>query len=151
MIVVGIGSNVGDRLATMRSAVVRLPNVTRLSRVYETDPVGGVVQPPFLNAAALLDWGDDPVALLARLQTIEAELGRDRTREVRWGPRTLDLDILWIDDGTRVDHPRLVVPHPRLSERAFAVLPLLDVAPTAPFAVPDAAGVRVTDLTLTES
>ena len=151
MIVVGLGSNLGDRLATLRGALARIERVTRVSRVYETDPIGGPLQPPFLNAAVLVDWRADPLLLLDRLQHIEVTLGRDRTREVRWGPRTLDLDILWIDDGTRIDLPRLVVPHPRLAERAFAVLPLLDVAPHAPFTAPDAAGVRVTELTLTGS
>lgn len=155
-VVVGIGANLdgasGDRLATMNEAVRRIAahaRVLGVSSVYETEPVGGPAQPLFLNAAIAIAWEDEPLALLDRLQGIERDLGR--VRDVRWGPRTIDLDVLWIAGGARVDHPRLVVPHPRLSERAFAVRPLLDVAPDAPYAPPDlaASGVRRTELVLT--
>jgi 2-amino-4-hydroxy-6-hydroxymethyldihydropteridine diphosphokinase len=141
--VVGLGANLGDRVATMRGALRALAGVARIervSRVYETAPVGGPVQPAFFNAAALVVYPGEPVALLDELLSIEAALGR--IRRERWGPRTIDLDLLWID-GLVVDHPRLAVPHPRLRERAFAVVPLLDVAPDArdpttlqPFAIP---------------
>ena len=135
----------------MREAVRRIgehARVLAVSRVYETDPVGGPEQGPYLNAAIALVWPGEPLALLDVLQAIERDLGR--TREVRWGPRTIDLDILWIDGRAAIASDRLVVPHPRLAERAFAILPLLDVAPHAPYAAPpDAPGVRVTDLALT--
>lgn len=100
------------------------------SRVYETAPVGGPAQPDYLNAAVRIDWAGEPLDLLDRLQAIEQELGRVRT--VANGPRTIDLDVLWIE-GLTLDHPRLVVPHPRLHERPFALAPLLDVLPDAPF------------------
>jgi 2-amino-4-hydroxy-6-hydroxymethyldihydropteridine diphosphokinase len=146
--VVGVGANLGDRLATMRRAVDMLGEVARVvarSRVYETAPVGGPAQPPFLNAAVLVTFDGSPLDLLERLLGIEASLGRVRTE--RWGPRAIDLDVLWID-GVAVNEPRLVVPHPRLRERAFALRPLLDVAPAArdplsqaPYVVPTG-GVR---------
>jgi 2-amino-4-hydroxy-6-hydroxymethyldihydropteridine diphosphokinase len=129
--VVGIGANLGDRLATMREAARRIDGaapVRARSRVYETAPVGGPAQPPFLNAAVLVTFAGDPIALLDGLLAIEASLGR--VRRERWGPRVIDLDVLWIE-GLTVDLPRLAVPHPRLRERAFAVRPLLDVAPDA--------------------
>ena len=135
-VVVGIGANLGDRIKTMREAVRRIGDhapVEAVSRVYETDPLGGPEQPPFLNAAIAIAWEGEPLELLDLLQGIERDLGR--TRDVRWGPRTIDLDVLWIEGGARVEHPRLVVPHPRLHERAFAQRPLLDVAPAAPYAI----------------
>lgn len=151
-VVIGLGSNIGDRLVMLRAAVRAIAARARVvgtSRVYETAPIGGPEQGPFLNAAVAVDWDGDPLALLDALQEIERELGR--TRDVRWGPRTIDLDVLWIEDIT-VDDPRLVVPHPRLHERAFAVRPLLDVAPGAPFVVPLDQDARSTDfeIALTE-
>ncbi len=128
---IGIGANLGDRLATMREAVARLSRVSTVlarSHVYETAPVGGPPQGDYLNAAVLVDYNGEPLALLDELLRIEAELGRERY--VRWGPRTVDLDLLWIE-GLVVEHPRLFVPHPRLAERAFALVPLLEVAPGA--------------------
>jgi 2-amino-4-hydroxy-6-hydroxymethyldihydropteridine diphosphokinase len=129
--VVGVGANLGDRLATMRAAVRAMARVARVeatSRVFESAPVGGPPQRAFLNAAARVAYQGTPHDLLDALLRIEASLGRER-RE-RWGPRTIDLDLLWID-GVVVDSPRLVVPHPRLEERAFALAPLIDVAPGA--------------------
>jgi 2-amino-4-hydroxy-6-hydroxymethyldihydropteridine diphosphokinase len=153
-VVLGLGANLADRLATMRAAVAAIRavggvEVVARSRVYETAPVGGVAQPDFLNAALLVECTLSPLRLLDELLRIERELGRDRTKDaVRWGPRAIDLDVLWIEDLV-VDDARLVVPHPRLVERAFALLPLLEVAPDAPFVAPASHDdVRMTSLTL---
>ena len=130
-VVVGLGSNVGDRLAHLQTAAQRLAkigHVERSSHVYETAPVGGPPQDAFLNAAVLLRYEGTAIDLLDALQAIELVLGR--TREVRWGPRTIDLDILFIE-GMALENERLVVPHPRLAERAFALRPLVDVLPEA--------------------
>jgi 2-amino-4-hydroxy-6-hydroxymethyldihydropteridine diphosphokinase len=129
--VIGLGSNVGDRLAHLQAAahrVGKICHVERASHVYETAPVGGPPQDPFYNAALLLTYEGEALHLLDALQGVEASLGR--TRDVRWGPRTIDLDILWIE-GLVMESDRLVVPHPRLTERAFALRPLVDVAPDA--------------------
>ena len=129
--VVGLGANLGDRLAMMRAAVRQLKQVAAVestSRVYRTAPVGGLTQPEFLNAAALVTYRGSPAALLDALLAIEVRLGRERVE--RWGPRVIDLDLLWID-GLAVDSTALVVPHPRLLERAFALVPLLELVPTA--------------------
>lgn len=134
-VVVGLGSNLGDRLATLREAVERIARVAEVrarSSVYETAPVGPP-QPDYLNAAIAIEWSAPLHALLDELLAIEASMGR--VRRERWGARTIDLDILWAD-VTLDDPPRLIVPHPRLAERAFAVAPLLDVAPDAPFSLP---------------
>ncbi len=128
--VIGIGANLGNRAATLRGAageLARIAVLEKASAIYETAPVGPE-QPDFLNAAVLLRYDGAPLALLDELLAIEARHGRVRAE--RWGPRSLDLDLLWID-GWIVDEPRLVVPHPRLAERAFALLPLLEVAPDA--------------------
>jgi len=153
-VAIGVGANLGDRMAAMRAAVALVDAVAGVrvvarSHVYETAPVGGVSQPEFLNAAVLVECTLTPLALLDALQGIEAELGRTRgPTDVRWGPRTIDLDVLWID-GLAIDEPRLVVPHPRLAERAFALVPLLEVAPDAPFVAPASHDdVRLTSLTL---
>ncbi|HTB74979.1 MAG TPA: 2-amino-4-hydroxy-6-hydroxymethyldihydropteridine diphosphokinase [Polyangiaceae bacterium] len=129
--VVGVGANLGDRLASMRSAAIDLARVARVektSRVYASAPIGGPLQPDFLNAAAAVVYEGAPLDLLDALLAIEARLGR--VRGERWGPRTIDLDLLWIE-GVAIDTPRLVVPHPRLHERAFALVPLLEVVPGA--------------------
>ena len=114
----------------MRAALAELSAVTavvRTSSVYETAPVGPP-QPAFLNAAALVVSDRAPEALLDELLRIELRLGRARVE--RWAPRTIDLDILWIE-ATAVESERLVVPHPRLRERAFALVPLLELLPDA--------------------
>jgi 2-amino-4-hydroxy-6-hydroxymethyldihydropteridine diphosphokinase len=128
--VVGFGANLGDRLATMRRALAELRravHVESTSRVYAAAPVGPA-QPEYLNAAALVACDGEPLQLLETLLSIEAQLGR--VRGERWGPRTIDLDFLWAERLV-VDSPRLVLPHPRLHERAFALAPLLDLVPGA--------------------
>jgi 2-amino-4-hydroxy-6-hydroxymethyldihydropteridine diphosphokinase len=132
---IGLGANLGDRLTTLREAARRIEAMGTLlarSRVFAASPVGGPPQPPFLNAAVLLDCALTPLDLLARTQEIEDAFGRDRQSEVRWGPRLLDIDILMA--GTRgeliVDAPNLRLPHPRLQERGFAIAPLLDLDAT---------------------
>jgi 2-amino-4-hydroxy-6-hydroxymethyldihydropteridine diphosphokinase len=131
--VIGLGSNQGDRIEKLRAAVKRLARVgavQRASPVYETAPVGPP-QPNYLNAAVLVAYEGEPLDLLDALQGIEAALGRARTPgQERWGPRPIDLDILWIE-GLAMESDRLVVPHPHLSERAFALRPLVDLVPEA--------------------
>ena len=123
---VGLGANLGDRHEAFRRALELLPGVVEaVSPRYETAPIGPP-QPSFLNAAVRLRTTLAPLALLDALLAVERTLGRDRAQETRWGPRTLDLDVLlW--PGRTLDEPRLRVPHPRLGERAFALAPLLDV------------------------
>ncbi|MDB5219291.1 MAG: 2-amino-4-hydroxy-6-hydroxymethyldihydropteridine pyrophosphokinae [Myxococcaceae bacterium] len=158
--VIGLGANLGDRLATMRAAVGAIGRIDALtvratSRVYATAPVGLAEQPEFLNGAVLVEYMKSPHALLEALLGIEKGLGRTRgSDDVRWGPRTIDLDVLWID-GVVVDEPGLTVPHPRLTERAFALVPLLEVVPHAVdprsgavFAAPASPDVRATSFTL---
>jgi 2-amino-4-hydroxy-6-hydroxymethyldihydropteridine diphosphokinase len=123
---VGVGANLGDREATIRSALDALPGVVAVSQLRETAPVGVVDQPLFLNGAAALETELPPQELLETLLAVERELGRER-RE-RWGPRTIDLDLLLYGDET-IDEPGLTVPHPRLHERRFALEPLLDLDP----------------------
>lgn len=129
---VALGSNLGDSrqyLADAIEAMGRLPRtrVTGRSRLYRTPPWGVLDQPPFLNAAVRLDTGLPPLELLDALLGIECAAGRVREGE-RWGPRTLDLDLLHVE-GERSDDPRLILPHPRIAERAFVLLPLNDLAP----------------------
>jgi 2-amino-4-hydroxy-6-hydroxymethyldihydropteridine diphosphokinase len=126
-----LGSNLGDRLAFLRSAVTGLRrtegiSVAAVSRVYETAPVGGPEQGPYLNAVVAVDTELSAAQLLAVAHRLEDEAGR--VREVRWGARTLDVDVLLVGDE-RVDTPELTVPHPRLAERGFVLAPLADVAP----------------------
>ena len=126
-----LGSNLGDRLAYLQLGVdslARIPGVAlvAVSRVYETAPVGGPPQGAYLNAVVAIDTGLDPAELLHRCQQVEEIAARERAE--RWGPRTLDVDVLLID-GTRVDSPDLTIPHPRMWERGFVLAPLRDVAP----------------------
>jgi 2-amino-4-hydroxy-6-hydroxymethyldihydropteridine diphosphokinase len=128
--VLGLGSNLGDRLGFFRQALRGLAphgEITTLSALYETSPLGPA-QPDYLNAALRFRTSLAPLALLQLQLSIERECGR--VRRERWGPRTLDLDLLFIS-GQAVDLPGLVVPHRELTRRAFALLPLLDVAPEA--------------------
>jgi 2-amino-4-hydroxy-6-hydroxymethyldihydropteridine diphosphokinase len=128
--VIGLGSNLGDRATTLDSALTALEalgSVRAVSGLYEFPPVGGPEQGDFLNAAALIETELQPLELLRALQDIERRFGRER--RTRWGPRTLDLDVLWFE--TAYSDEALTVPHPRLAERAFALVPLLDVVPAA--------------------
>lgn len=127
----GLGSNLGDRLAHLQGAVDGLAatagiSVAAVSRVYETAPVGGPEQGPYLNAVVAVDTGLGPAELLAVARRLEAEA--QRRRDERWGARTLDVDVLLVGDE-RVDSPDLTVPHPRLWQRGFVLAPLADVAP----------------------
>ena len=141
---VGVGANDGDRLGTVEAVLHVLDDlpdsaVEDVSGVYETAPWGGVDddgvarhvedQDPYLNAVVRLRTRLTPHALLRQLLATEAAFGRDRSREERWGPRVLDLDLLLHGDEVVDDPPTLVVPHPRLRERAFVLLPLMEVAP----------------------
>jgi 2-amino-4-hydroxy-6-hydroxymethyldihydropteridine diphosphokinase len=127
----GLGSNLGDRLAHLQRAVTQLAAtpglaVVGVSRVYETAPVGGPEQGPYLNAVVALDTELRAADLLTVARRLEDEALRERKE--RWGARTLDVDILLAGDE-RVDTPELTVPHPRLWERGFVLAPLADVAP----------------------
>ncbi len=129
----GLGSNVGDRLETLTSCLFVLDDtdgiaVEDVSGVYETAPWGVEDQDPFLNAVVRVRTTLGPHELLADCQRTEAAFGRDRDREQRWGPRTLDIDLLLYGDEV-IDDPDLVVPHPRLAERAFVLVPLMEVHP----------------------
>jgi 2-amino-4-hydroxy-6-hydroxymethyldihydropteridine diphosphokinase len=129
--VLGVGSNLGERESTLAWALDQLRKVGKvvaLSNIYENPAVGGPPQPDYLNAAVRLSAGLTPEGLLEAVQQMEHLAGRERA--VRWGPRTLDIDLLWIP-GQRLDTPLLELPHPRLCERPFALLPLVEVAPTA--------------------
>ncbi|HEX6237653.1 MAG TPA: 2-amino-4-hydroxy-6-hydroxymethyldihydropteridine diphosphokinase [Acidimicrobiales bacterium] len=125
----GLGSNVGDRVRHLRDAVATLRNLglVGVSPVYETEPVGGPRdQRPYLNLVAELRTSLSPRELLGVCHRLETAAGRERG--VRWGPRTLDVDVLWIE-GDAVDEPDLVVPHPRMWTRRFVLAPLRDLAP----------------------
>jgi 2-amino-4-hydroxy-6-hydroxymethyldihydropteridine diphosphokinase len=127
---IGLGSNLGDRRATLRQGVAELEgggDVTAVSPLYETEPVGGPEdQGAFLNVVVELATADSPRQLLSRCQALEATAHRVRT--VRFGPRTLDADVLLVGDLV-VEDPDLVVPHPRMWERRFVLQPLSDLAP----------------------
>ncbi len=123
---VGLGSNLGDREALIRRAAA-LIGAVRLSAIRETEPWGNPDQPLFLNAVAELETALEPVPLLDELLDVERRLGRERTGP-RWGPRTIDLDLLLYDE-LAVDEPGLSVPHPRLVERLFVLEPLAELAP----------------------
>ena len=128
---IGLGSNLGDRMATLRTAVQRLESlgrVTRVSSLYETEPVGYLEQPRFLNAVVALETALAPIDLLHALLGIERDLGR--TRSFPNAPRTVDLDLLLVDDVI-LDTTELTLPHPRLHERAFVLVPLAEIAPEA--------------------
>jgi 2-amino-4-hydroxy-6-hydroxymethyldihydropteridine diphosphokinase len=125
----GLGSNLGDRVHYLREAVdtLRAVDLRAVSPVYETEPVGGPGgQDAYLNLVAELETARTPHDLLGLCHRLEAAAGR--VRDERWGPRTLDVDVLWID-GVTIDEPDLQVPHPRMWERRFVLAPLHDLAP----------------------
>ena len=129
---IGLGSNLGDRRAQLEEALRRLGDdpaisVVAVSSYRDTAPVGVVDQPRFLNAAAALETTLGPRGLLDLLLAVERDLGRDRSGE-RWGPRTVDLDLLLYGDVS-LDEPGLTVPHPRLHERRFVLEPLVELDP----------------------
>ncbi len=121
-----LGSNLGDRMEHLREGVESLPGLVAVSPVYETAPVGGPDQGAFLNIVAELDVDLDPYELLGLCHRIES--AAQRVRDVRWGPRTLDVDIIWMD-GVEMDTERLTVPHLRWRERRFVLAPMRDLAP----------------------
>ncbi|OKP96199.1 2-amino-4-hydroxy-6-hydroxymethyldihydropteridine diphosphokinase [Paenibacillus sp. P46E] len=128
---IALGANLGDREGSLKAALKRLNQheqieVTRCSHVYETEPVGYLDQPQFLNMAAALRTTLAPEELLQEMLSIESQLGR--VRDVRYGPRTVDLDLLWMENQ-HFDTPELTLPHPRMQERAFVLIPLSDVVP----------------------
>ena len=124
---IALGSNLGDREAHLKFAVEHIPGLRAVSGLYETDPVGGPDdQGPYLNMVAEVETRLDPYALLDLCRRIEAGAGRER--KVRWGPRTLDLDVLLYED-IRIESVELTVPHPRMWERRFVLAPLAEIAP----------------------
>ena len=142
---IGLGSNLGDRRTQLEGALRQLDedpaiSVVAVSSFRDTEPVGVVDQPRFLNAAAALETSLEARGLLDRLLAVERALGRDRSGE-RWGPRTVDLDLLLFGDVS-CDEPGLTVPHPRLHERRFVLEPLLELDPA--LTLPD--GLRLGDL-----
>lgn len=137
-----LGSNLGDRWGYLREAVTGIPDVVAVSPVYETGPVGGPDQGPYLNAVVELDTDLTPRQLLDLCGRLERAANRVRTR--RWGPRTLDVDVLLVGDET-VDEPDLQVPHPRMWKRAFVLVPLADLAPDLVPDPPADEGVRRLD------
>lgn len=150
---IGLGANAGNREANLRMALrglTRMARVEAVSSLYESDPVGPE-QPPFYNAVCRIETGLEPRSLLRFLQALEHEIGR-RSGGQRWGPRPIDLDILLYEDRV-MDSEELTLPHPRITERAFVLIPLSEIAPDAlhpaagktvaePAAPLDAGGVR---------
>jgi 2-amino-4-hydroxy-6-hydroxymethyldihydropteridine diphosphokinase len=130
---IALGGNVGDVRATFRMAIAEIcacakASLRARSSDYATPPWGETDQARFINACIDVETGLQPGALLAVLQAVETKHGRDRTRETRWGPRTLDLDLIAYDDVS-LSEPGLMLPHPRLFERAFVLVPLAEIAP----------------------
>ncbi len=127
----GIGGNIGDRKANIQKALELLKqhdkiNILKVSSIYETEPVGYAEQDWFYNIAAEIDTTLDPYELLEHCNKVEKELKRERL--IRWGPRTIDIDILLYED-VKLDESKLTIPHPRMAERAFVMIPLSEIAP----------------------
>ncbi|AEF83401.1 2-amino-4-hydroxy-6-hydroxymethyldihydropteridine diphosphokinase [Leadbettera azotonutricia] len=134
LVVLGLGSNQGDSLRILEKAVEVLGIILgslRQASIYETVPLHVTDQPKFFNTAVAGEYSKEPWALLSEIHKVEASFGRDRSKERRWGERTLDIDILLFGDQIIANHPLLEVPHPRLKERRFALEPLLELCPDA--------------------
>jgi 2-amino-4-hydroxy-6-hydroxymethyldihydropteridine diphosphokinase len=132
-VLIALGGNVGDVRDTFRKAIANICGMTQAALIarssdYVTPPWGEEKQDRFINACIEIDTALDPHALLFTLHKIEKKFGRERAKETRWGPRTLDLDIIAYDD-VKLDKPELMLPHPRLFERAFVLVPLVEIAP----------------------
>jgi len=145
-VVLGLGSNLGDRLAALRRAAEAIGQLSAVwldgrSSVYQSPPAGGPSQPDYLNAAIAVRSRRPLGELLGCALAIERRMGRRRPDPVRWGPRPIDIDLLWTNRGPHRE-PGLTVPHPRLTERPFALQPLLELVPDAA----DAAGRRYLEL-----
>ena len=141
VVVVGLGSNHGDARHLLATGLTRLRRrsdgpLAAVSGLYRTDPVGYTAQPDFLNAVALFRSQASPEDWLASLLAVEAELGRNRAEGPRWGPRPLDMDLLAVGEQTRRT-PHLTLPHPRLRERCFVLVPWVEIDPS--FELPDGA------------
>jgi 2-amino-4-hydroxy-6-hydroxymethyldihydropteridine diphosphokinase len=132
-VLIALGGNVGDVRATFERAIANICGMAQAALLarssdYATPPWGEEDQPPFINAGIEIDTALDPHALLFVLHKVEQKFGRDRAKERRWGPRTLDLDMIAYDDMS-IDKLELTLPHPRLFERAFVLVPLAEIAP----------------------
>jgi 2-amino-4-hydroxy-6-hydroxymethyldihydropteridine diphosphokinase len=132
-VLIALGGNVGDVRSIFKKAIANICGMTQAALLgrssdYLTPPWGEEAQDRFINACIEIDTSLDPHALLFTLHRIEKKFGRDRAQEKRWGPRTLDLDLLAYDDVS-IDKPELTLPHPRLFERAFVLVPLAEIAP----------------------
>ncbi|WP_375784042.1 2-amino-4-hydroxy-6-hydroxymethyldihydropteridine diphosphokinase [Bradyrhizobium sp. Pha-3] len=132
-VLIALGGNVGDVRTTFRKAIANICGMTQAALLarssdYSTPPWGEAQQNRFINACIEIDTSLDPHALLFTLHKIESKFGRDRNSEQRWGPRTLDLDLIAYDDVT-LEKPELTLPHPRLFERAFVLVPLAEIVP----------------------
>jgi 2-amino-4-hydroxy-6-hydroxymethyldihydropteridine diphosphokinase len=132
-VLIALGGNVGDVRATFRKAIANICGMAQAALLarsadYSTPPWGEEQQASFINACIEIETSLDPHALLFTLHKVEARFGRDRANERRWGPRTLDLDLIAYDD-VKLDKPELTLPHPRLFERAFVLVPLAEIAP----------------------
>jgi len=128
-IYLGLGTNLGDRLRNLQKAIgslSRVMSVTAVSPIYQSDPWGVTDQPPFLNMCLSATTPLNPKTLLHFLKNLETELGRQKT--IKWGPRLIDIDILLYDDKI-IDTNHLTIPHPHMTERAFVLVPLADIAP----------------------
>jgi 2-amino-4-hydroxy-6-hydroxymethyldihydropteridine diphosphokinase len=132
-VLIALGGNVGDVRATFQKAIANICGMTQAALLarssdYTTPPWGELDQARFINACIEIETSLDPHALLFTLHKIEKKFGRDRGNETRWGPRTLDLDLIAYDDVS-IDKPELTLPHPRLFERAFVLMPLTEIVP----------------------
>ena len=132
-VIIALGGNVGDVRATFKRAIAHICGMAQAALLarssdYATPPWGEEDQPRFINACIEIETSLDPHALLFTLHKIEQKFGRDRANEKRWGPRSLDLDLIAYDD-VKLDKPELTLPHPRLFERAFVLAPLAEIAP----------------------